>query len=400
MTALPHRPNDPWRDAIEAIHASATQMVLAVTGGGASALSELLALPGASNTLLEAVVPYGQKSLAEWLGQPPEQACSEPTARAMAMAAYQRAQLLSLSPETPVAGVAATASLATNRPKRGAHRVHVAWQTAGTTASISLEFDKGSRQRDAEETLARQLLLLATVEASAIEANPLEASIYLEASHLEASITGRLQSGEQLVRQRVDAPTDWQALLAGERQSLTLRCQATNPLALLPGAFNPIHSGHLRMAQLAEQQLGCPVAFELSIANVDKRPLDFIDLDHRLQPLTSHRVVVSSAATFVEKARLYPGTTFVVGADTLARIGQTRYYGNAPQQRDAAIAELAQLGCRFLVFGRLDGEKHENAPFLTLRHLSLPAALEELCKEVCETDFRDDVSSTQLRESL
>ena len=49
---------------IAQIHASPVMAVVIVTGGGAQALADLLAVPGASRTLLEALVPYSEKSLA------------------------------------------------------------------------------------------------------------------------------------------------------------------------------------------------------------------------------------------------------------------------------------------------------------------------------------------------
>ena len=67
-------------DLVAAVHASPLRGVVAVTGGGAGALAELLSRPGASGTVLEAVVPYNGASLSEWLGGPPDQACSEKSA--------------------------------------------------------------------------------------------------------------------------------------------------------------------------------------------------------------------------------------------------------------------------------------------------------------------------------
>jgi hypothetical protein len=104
-------------------------------------------------------------------------------------------------------------------------------------------------------------------------------------------------------------------------------------------------------------------------------------------------VLLTRAATFVEKARLMPGCLFIVGADTLIRIADPRYYGGDRAQRDAAIVELADLGCRFLVFGRpLDGS------FLALAELNLPAGLRALCDDVSESEFRANVSSSELRD--
>jgi hypothetical protein len=83
--------------------------------------------------------------------------------------------------------------------------------------------------------------------------------------------------------------------------------------------------------------------------------------------------------------------TFVVGIDTLIRIGD-RYYGDSLSRRDAAIGEIAALGCRFLVFGRRIDDV-----FRTLDDVAVPASLRALCIAVPETQFRQDVSSTTLR---
>jgi nicotinamide mononucleotide (NMN) deamidase PncC len=50
-------------ELIRQIHAAAVRMVLAISGGGSSAIGELLAVPGASRTVLEAVVPYSAAAL-------------------------------------------------------------------------------------------------------------------------------------------------------------------------------------------------------------------------------------------------------------------------------------------------------------------------------------------------
>ena len=79
---------------VQQLHDSPWRGVIHVTGGGTSLLSELLAVPGASRTLLDASIPYANQALADLLGQVPEQASSTMTARALAMAAYHRARAL------------------------------------------------------------------------------------------------------------------------------------------------------------------------------------------------------------------------------------------------------------------------------------------------------------------
>ena len=361
---------------IRTIHSQPVRLVLAITGGGASAIGELLTVPGGSQTVLEARVPYAEAALAEWLGAPPEQACSSRTARAMAMAAYLRACQLE-GPDGHPAGVGVTASLATDRPKRGDHRIHAAYQTRETTGVLTLVLNKGARTRAEEETLAAELTLRAVAEASGLTETPPLA----------------LLGDEQLVCQQSSGHSEWQQLLSGACDRVTLHCPAaTEPVALYPGAFNPMHEGHAEIASVAEQILSRRVLFELSIANVDKPPLDYVEIESRAGQFAEQPLLLTRAATFVEKARLFPRTPFVVGADTMLRIGDAKYYGGSPEQRDTAIAELKELGASFLVFGRKMG-----GDYCTLDALDLPEALAALAIEVPEAKFRCDLSSTELR---
>src|SRR5438093_5579606 len=110
-------------DLIVALHAAPAKWVLALTGGGASAAGELLSVPGGSRTLLEIVVPYQELALAEYLGHRPASFCSEATGQVMARRALERARWL--APGEQVYGLGCTASLCSDRPKRGDHRVHV-----------------------------------------------------------------------------------------------------------------------------------------------------------------------------------------------------------------------------------------------------------------------------------
>jgi hypothetical protein len=146
------------------------------------------------------------------------------------------------------------------------------------------------------------------------------------------------------------------------------------------------------MAEIAARRCGSPVTFELSIMNVDKPMLDFLEIDERLQQLAAHPVQLTRAATFAEKAGIFPGATFVVGADTIVRLADPQYYGGSPERRDDAIASIAAHGCQFLVFGRL-----AKGQFCTLAGLELPPALRALCDEVPQSEFREDVSSTEIR---
>lgn len=360
-------------ELIERIHQAGHPLVIAVTGGGSGAIAALLEVPGASSTVLEAIVPYASTALKAWLGGVPEQYCSERTARAMAMAAFERARQLSDVDPRMLVGIGATASLASNRAKRGSHRIHVAWQSATTTVVTSCTFSSDGTRAD-EEPACTSLILDAVAEACGVEVRPSSATI-----------------GAATDRREQHAPLEWTALLLGER---TFVASGRDTPLIFPGSFNPLHEAHRRMAQFATQRTGWPVTFELSIKNVDKPMLDFVEIADRLAQFPSQPVLLTRLPTFIEKARISPGCTFVVGVDTIERIGNPVYYGNDSQQRDAAIAALADAGCRFLVFGRV-----ANGRFSTLSHVDVPPSLRAICDEVGEEEFREDISSTELRRS-
>ena len=161
---------------------------------------------------------------------------------------------------------------------------------------------------------------------------------------------------------------------------------------LLPGSFNPLHAGHREMAHLARGRAGLPVAYELSVRNVEKATLDVDAVAARLAQFASEDLIwVTRAATFHEKAELFPACVFAVGADTALRLADAAYY-DSPQAMAVAHRRLAAAECRFLVFGRLLQGK-----FLELDDLQLPPTLRALCEGVAATEFRQDVSSTALR---
>ena len=141
------------------IHASQVMAVIVVTGGGSQAIADLLAVPGASRTVLEALVPYSDKSMTEFLGASPTQAVSIETAAALAQQAYQRACSLREAEEISVVGLSCTATLVTDRPKKGDHRAHVGLCTSEYTQVFSLTLQKGARDRIGEERLVSDLLL-------------------------------------------------------------------------------------------------------------------------------------------------------------------------------------------------------------------------------------------------
>ena len=155
-------------DIIGRIYGSPQQTVVAVAGAGTQAVAWLFGVAGASRTMLEVLVPYGRLSMIDFVGHEPAQFVSEAAARSMAEAAYKRAVKLNEG-ESPMVGLACTATIATDRVKRGEHRCHIAtWDASGST-SYNLRLDKGRRDRAGEEDLVSRLVVSALAQACGIE---------------------------------------------------------------------------------------------------------------------------------------------------------------------------------------------------------------------------------------
>ena len=369
------------RPQIEQIHGTPHKTVLAVSGAGTQAVAWLLGVSGASRTILEVVVPYGRLSMQAFLGFEPEQSASADTAMAMAKQAYRRAREQREDDSPAVLGLACAAAIATDRYRRGDHRAFVAAHDANITAIWSLTFDKGLRDRAGEEDVVSRLILRALSEFSGLE------------PEIELGLT----ASDTLEVERTARPAPLEQLLAGEAAWVVCRPEGMEaegevPPVLLPGSFNPLHIGHREMIAVATRSTGLSGAFELSVTNVDKPPLETEEIERRLSQFEpSDTVVLTRAETFQKKAKLFPQRTFLLGWDTAVRLVAPRYYGGDAAMM-LALAEMMAGGARFLVAGRADGDA-----FRTLSDVAVPAGFALMFTGLTEDEFRRDISSTELR---
>jgi len=476
---------------LQSLHNAPTELVLALSGGGSLVLGDILTVPGASRTLIEASIPYAEEPLHKYIGRIPEQCCCQRTARYMAMTAFHRglqyirsrkANSVGLDSGTfkmrsidvshdiddthfyashaaqwgeeddlddylDLIGIACTASLVTDRSKKGEYRVHVATQTLRRTIVFSLQLVKNARSRWEEERLLADLILNAVettrhetfssavppvklVSDESVLGNDSDTSICktfgfgtTENLPLREILPLHLKTDEVVHgKQTVGSPplidlffgkiraVLWQngairqfklqqksaASKKPEQSSQHGNQQAELPQAIFPGSFNPIHEGHLEMIDIAEKRLGSRVALEISIQNVGKPPLDYIELEYRLKEIEKARpqqaVWFTQTPLFEDKSDSFGGSTFVVGADTLRRFADLRFYHESTHQLHDVLRKIAYNNCRFLIFAR---QRHDEIE--SLETLNMPDMLRSLCDEVPASVFAMNISSSDLR---
>jgi hypothetical protein len=385
-----------WQQLISALHASGRKAALAITGGGSGAIGELLRVPGGSRLLIEAQVPYDERALAAFLGSAPAQACSADTAIAMAQSARARAARL-VPAGTDLVGLGATAALVSDRPRKGEHRFHIAFaNSAGpnsTGAHCTCVLAKGRRDRAAEEDLVSRAIVLWLARACGIAAPGIanlspKSLIDADEHYVETVVApgAAVDTIDQLLAGEIDRVTvqpDGQMMLS-----------APQPFLLFPGSFDPLHEGHVLLARVAEELRQQPLAFEISVTNVDKPPLASETVRHRLAQFAwKSPVELTRAPTFLEKSRLFRGATFVVGADTAERLVAPKYYGDDEVRMHMALEEIANSGSSFLVAVRIDAAGRVRA----LNDIAVPRRYADLFTEIPEHRFRFDTSSSELR---
>jgi nicotinic acid mononucleotide adenylyltransferase len=286
-------------------------------------------------------------------------------------------------------GLGATAALVSDRPRKGEHRFHIAFANAAgpnsTGAHCTCVLAKGRRDRAAEEDLVSRAIVLWLARACGVAA-PSPRSLLDADEHYAETVVA---AGDTIDR-----------LLAGEHDRVTVQpdgqivLSAPQPFVLFPGSFNPMHEGHVSLARVAEEHRQQPLAFEISVINVDKPPLAGETVRHRLSQFAWRSPVeLTRAPTFLEKSRLFPGSTFVIGADTAERLVAPKYYGDDELRMHVALEEIANSGSSFLVAVRIDAAGHVRA----LNDIPVPRRYADLFTEIPEHRFRFDISSSEIR---
>jgi nicotinic acid mononucleotide adenylyltransferase len=292
-----------------------------------------------------------------------------------------------------VIGIGATCKLV-RAGERGdrRHEIHFASQSLLRTTASSLTLVQ-DRTREEEEDMASTFMLCNIAKLCEVEAISPDAFIPIPERQLlkEKSSSAIPEVGQMLSGLLMNKDSEY------KKSSIIIQKEKgipAGPRIVFAGSFNPFHKNHADMAKIAYEMYGSPVIFEISLANVDKPPIDFISLENRIDSLKAYinedffgSICLTDAPLFAEKAVLFPDSRFLVGYDTLNRIFNERYYREG-ESRSSLLEHFRRCNTRFLIFHRQDVE------------LSIEEDILEICDIILPDTYTDDgTSSTELRRS-
>ena len=357
---------------IRFIHDGPFKVVFVSSGGGSSAISDLLKVPGASQTILESYIPYSRESMDEYLGVQPIYYCGLQTTINMAVTAFSRSKKLAPGVDpSHLLGVAVTATLSTTYEKLGSHRFFVCVHGLNATHVISCYLTKGKRTRENEEMLVTECLesLIGIACGLGNELPKLTQQIHYEV---------------------IAAKPEWHAL---EKKEITILNSDLEPSKLIfPGTFNPLHEGHIKIQEIAEKKTSMHATYEISIGNVEKTLLSYFEIQKILDQFgLDDRWALTNAPTFADKARIFNNSTFILGIDTLTRMFDEKFYGSKNQLLES-LEEFNTYNANFLVFGRQIEDTYK-----TLDQCLIPSNLIDRFVGISESEFRLDISSREIK---
>ena len=218
-----------YLDIVNKIHASPYKLTIVSSGGGTNAISALLEVAGASNTILESHIPYSKESMDTFLNKKPDHYCSLDTCLNMAANAYKKSKEVDSESKTKhLLGIAITANLATTYEKKGDHKFFIVIQTYNYTKYLECFLDKGKRTREEEEELITSCVISLLANSCGFEFN--------------------LPSIDEEIRiNEVIAEKSWEKLFNDKVGFISNNI--SSPELIFPGSFNPLHEGHIKMKE-------------------------------------------------------------------------------------------------------------------------------------------------------
>lgn len=287
-----------WKDILKTM---GVNIHIIATGAGAGLQQRLWEVPGSSAYLSGCSFPYAAEEQEELLGFMPEHFCSEEAAVDLASAAYMKAY--KFGGKKPI-GVGLTASVASEKIHRGEHRVFICVMTDDKVQLFQHTFEKGAgqfqRHEDGERCDNWGFWML--VETAGVYETTTMAKFSKDAS--------------ELARKRFLL----RPFFASNGKRLE-NLPKEGRYALMPGAFNPPHEGHYGAADAAMSGYNYRAVFEVTAKPPHKDALTVQQLLQRAKLLQGHdRMFTNELPLYLDKARKYPGSPLILGADAMVRM--------------------------------------------------------------------------------
>lgn len=388
-------------------------------------MSALLGVAGCSRTLIDAQIPYHQSVSRAILDHYPRSLVSEKVGVELAQAAFHKGVKTvegDGADSADVIGVGATAAIATDRTRKGADVAYVACWARGEVTKYRVLLDKNDA-RSNQEALVSKVILAALADGARVPLEDLELGMPLSVDDIPSTASEAAEAGENGPRlsRTVTALTKdpFQNLLDGDVNTVVVNRNGCPRLRiapfcedevdpseahylLYPGSFNPLHWGHTELARVASQVVrdknGAKpviVTYEVAVSRVGKADLGGahdLQLHAKQFADAGHRVAFTTAKLFVDKAKAFPHHGLVVGIDTVVRVLDPQYYNHDREQMLAALRQIRECNCYFVVGGRLKDEK-----WIDLSGVNVPEEVSDMFVPIPQRLFRVDISSTEIR---
>jgi len=409
------------------------KIVMAITGGGFSSFNYLMSQPGASNTVLEIICPYMREAVDEFTKIEIKSYTSKETTDQMAYIALNRAKELTVMSKTNLndlglinkcIGIGVTSALRSSTWKRGGHRCYITILTSNIKYCFYLNLFKGTeespyRSRNEEDIVCGTLIIQAIALSLGI----------LDMKDIVIDKNDTFTHDIEILEDPLDALIKNESVKSilylpnGEMLTNVPIHKLKNKVHMVPGSFNPLHSGHTLLLEQCcnyDTEQGCSNGiekgsngvYELCISNVDKDTLDKTEILKRLEQFKSsnkYPVILTNTPTFSQKAELFPGLDYSIGIDTALRLVDPYYSHNDEELMIKNILKMIFNGTKFYVGSRIYEicklpERYkinvDKTELLSLSLISeyLHPLIKDGFKEIADNSMKD-ISSSLIRKS-